>query len=341
MRTKFISILILGLCLLSIIIGLLTFNSREQAKKACPSTSKTPILEKLSAGGNKIALITLQGIISYDMKSSLFGDFNSAESALKALNKAGKDKSVKGVIFRINSPGGTVAMSQEIHNSILDLRKKKPVVVSMADIAASGGYFVASAADRIYANPGTLTGSIGVIMETINASGLLTDKLGIKSEIIKSGKYKDAGNIYRPLSQDERELLNNLVQNAYGQFLSAIKQGRIKRTDEYKLEKVDLTNENLIKYADGRVFTGEQAIEYGFIDHLGGLSHSKKGVLSMIKQTSPFISKDIPVIDYNKPSGFSEFLFRISGGMFPRIENINKLMPLSRKYPRQPLFIWE
>ena len=118
-------------------------------------------------------------------------------------------------------------MSQEIYDAIIKLREEKPVIVSMADVAASGGYYIASAADRIYANPGTLTGSIGVIMETINAKGLLTDKLGIQSEIIKSGQYKDIGNVYRGLTEGEKELLNNLVNNTYNQFLDAIEQGRI------------------------------------------------------------------------------------------------------------------
>ncbi|MBD3256774.1 MAG: signal peptide peptidase SppA, partial [Candidatus Lokiarchaeota archaeon] len=320
MRARFVSILILGLCLISVIVGLLTLSSQEKEKKACPEPSKTPILEKLSAGGNKIALITLHGVITYNMKSSFLGDVNSAEGALKALKKASKDKSVKGVIFRINSPGGTVAMSQEIHNSIMRLREKKPVVVSMADVAASGGYYVASAADRIYANPGSLTGSIGVIMETINARGLLTEKLGVESEIIKSGKYKDTGNIYRPLSNDERELLNNLINNAYIQFLNAIKEGRVAREDEYKLKKVELTEKKLKKYSDGRIFTGDQAVEYGFVDHLGGLAQAKDGVRQMAKEKFPFISDDIPVVDYNKPSGFSKFLLRLSNRFLPPLQ---------------------
>lgn len=341
MRAKFISVLILGLCLLSIVIGGLTLKRLEESKKTTPTSTKSPFLEKLSVGKNKIALITLQGAISYDMSSSFLGDFNSAESALKAFKKAFEDKSVKGVIFRINSPGGTVAMSQEIHNSILKLRKEKPVVVSMADVAASGGYFVASAADRIYANPGTLTGSIGVIMETINARGLLTDKLGIQSEVIKSGKFKDIGNPYRPLEPEERALLENLINNAYEQFLAAIKEGRLSRKDNYSVEKVELTEENLIKYADGRVFTGDQAIKYGFIDQLGSLSQAKEGVTKMAKEKFSLFQDELPVVDYNKPRGVGELLFRISNSLKPEVRGFESFLPLSKRYPRQPLFIWE
>lgn len=341
MRTKFISILILGICLLSIIVGLLSFNKPQKAEKLCPAPTKKAIFEKFSSGKDKIALISLQGVITYNTKSSFLGDLNSAEGALKALKKVIKDENVKGVIFRVNSPGGTVAMSQEIHNALLKLREKKPVVVSMADIAASGGYFVACAADRIYANPGSLTGSIGVIMETVNAKTLLTDKLGVESETIKSGRFKDTGSVYRPLRQDERTLLQNLVNNAYSQFLTAIEQGRIDRDDEYKVEKVELNKENLKKYADGRVFTGEQALQYGFIDHLGGLEQATEGVKKMAMEKFPFISSDIEVVNYNKPSDFSEFLFQISSSLNPGAQSFETLLPLSSRYPRQPLFIRE
>ncbi len=339
MKVKIISLLILGLCLLSIIIGLLSFNRKGDVKKACAVSSEKSFLMKFSSG-DKIALITLQGPISYDMKNNFFGDLNSAGNVLESLKKASKDRKVKGVIFRVNSPGGTVAMSQEIYNSILKLRKKKPVVVSMADVAASGGYYISSAADRIYADPGTLTGSIGVIMETINAQGFLTDKLGIKSEVIKSGKYKDAGNFYRPLTGDEKILLTNLVNNAYHQFLNAVIVGRVNRNDNYKTKKTDLSEKTLKKYADGRVFTGEQALSYGFIDKLGGLTEATEGIRQMAKQKFPFISKDIPVVDYNKTKGVGELLFHMLTPMKP-VQGLERLLPLSKRSPRQPLFIWE
>ncbi|HSA06833.1 MAG TPA: signal peptide peptidase SppA [Candidatus Gastranaerophilales bacterium] len=341
MRVKFAAYLILTLCLLSLAVGLLNVNKIQTVQKDVEPTKKRAILEKISGGGDKIAIVTLQGPISYDMSGSFFEDYNSAENTLKSFNKALEDKSVKGVLFRINSPGGTVAMSQEIYDSILKLREKKPVVVSMADIAASGGYYIASAADRIYANPGTLTGSIGVIMETINAQGLLTDKLGIKSEVIKSGKFKDTGNMYRPLSEEERTLLSDLVNNAYKQFVDAIIQGRINRNDKYKLAKVNLTKENLLKYADGRIFTGEQALKYGFVDKLGGLEQAVEDIKKMAKEKDFTVSADIPAVNYNKPAGFGEFFFNISSKLTPQSNSFEYLMPFSKKYARQPLFIWE
>lgn len=334
MKVKPISLIILGLCILSIFIGVLNTGKEQEMQRPCPA-QKSPGFFKSFSSVEKIALITLDGVISKSERDGFIKDFSSAESVLKSLNKAHDDDSVKGVIFRINSPGGTVAMSQEIYNAILRLREEKPVIVSMADLAASGGYYVASAADRIYANPGTLTGSIGVIMEAINARGLLTDKLGIESQIIKSGKYKDVGNIYRPLSQDERELLENLVNNAYNQFLNAIVEGRINRNDEYKVEKVELTEENLKKYADGRIFSGEQALEYGFVDKLGGLAEAEDGIKKIVRL------KDIPVVEYNKPRGIEDLFLQISERFFPGLAGIEQFIPVSRRYPRQPLFIWE
>lgn len=336
MKVRLISLLILGFCVFSIIIGLLNATKQPQVRQTSPVREQPGFFRGISvSGGEKVALITLEGIIAQSKGESFFRDLSSADSALKALNKAIEDKSVKGVILRVNSPGGTVAMSQEIYNAILRLREEKPVIVSMADVAASGGYYIASAADRIYANPGTLTGSIGVIMETINARELLTGKLGIESEVIKSGKFKDVGNIYRPLSPEERELLNNLVNNAYNQFLKAITEGRINRKDDLKLERAELTEETLKKYADGRIFTGELALEYGFVDKLGGLAEAQEDIKELLKK------EDIPIVDYNKPTGFQEFFMQISDRFLPQMLGLEHFIPVSTKYPRQPLFIWE
>jgi len=339
MKVRLISLIILGLCIFSIIIGLINASKKQGIKTACPPPSQPTFFRGFTTPGNKIALIELEGPISKSSADSFFTDFSSAGNVLKSLERAYEDKSVKAVILRINSPGGTVAMSQEIYDSILKLREKMPVVVSMADVAASGGYYIASAAHRIYANPGTLTGSIGVIMETIDASSLLNDKLGVKSEIIKSGKYKDVGNIYRPLKPDEKELLNNLINNAYKQFLNAIIEGRINRNDKYELKKVNLTKENLQKYADGRIFTGEQALEYGFVDKLGSLSQVEEDIKGIIK------GRDLPVVNYSKPSGFEGIFLQMSDKLIPKINGfgngLESFVPVSRKYPRQPLFIWE
>lgn len=335
MKTKIISISIIALCFLSIIVGIINTSVKTMEAEKKPEKSASNFFKSFSSEGDKIALISLQGPISSDESSSLIGEPDSAEGALKALEKAVDDDSVKGVIFRINSPGGTVAMSQEIYGTIMRLREKKPVVVSMADVAASGGYYVASAANRIYADPGTLTGSIGVIMGTLNIQELMTQKLGVKSVVIKSGKFKDTGSMYRPMTGEEQTLLQNLVNSAYHQFLNAIIDGRVKRKDDYKIEKVVLTEQILKKYADGRVLTGEQAKDIGFVDKIGGLYEAKKDIRIMAK-----VNENFPVTPYNKPTGFTEMLFGGVESFIPQ-KNIESYMPLSLSYPRQPLFMWE
>ncbi len=340
MKTKIISIVIIALCFLSLIVGIINTSIKTVESKKQIEEKSSGFFKGFSAEGDKIALVTLQGAISSDKSSSLIGEPDSAEGALKALERSLDDKSVKGVIFRINSPGGTVAMSQEIYDTILRIRKKKPVAVSMADVAASGGYYIASAADRIYADAGTLTGSIGVIMGTLNVQELMNQKLGVKSIVIKSGKFKDTGSIYRQMTPDEQKLLQDLVNTAYQQFLSAITDGRIKRNDDYKIKKVILTEQILKKYADGRIFTGQQAKELGFIDELGGLYQVKTDIRKMAKQKFPSISENIPITAYNKPTGFSEIFFGNIDSMISQ-RNIKSYFPLSMNCPRQPLYMWE
>ncbi|HBH18715.1 MAG TPA: signal peptide peptidase SppA [Cyanobacteria bacterium UBA9579] len=232
-------------------------------------------------------------------------------------------------------------MSQELYDTILRLRKEKPVVVSMVDLAASGGYYISSAADRIFAEPGTLTGSIGVIINTFNVQELLNQKLGIKANVIKSGKYKDLASPYRAISPDERDLLQNIINSTYQQFVNAIIEGRVKRTDKYNVKRTDLTIATLKKYADGRIFTGEQAVTYGFADQLGGLYDSHEAITIMAKSKFKGLRGEIPLVQYNMPSGLGGMLFGITESVFPKKDIASSLVPLSTKFPRQPLFMWE
>ena len=187
---------VLILCVISLLLGILSpVNKKIQSKKNSVS------IKEIVAQNNKIAVIKLDGVISSESAKTVFGEEeNSSLAALSALNSAEDDKNVKGVILRINSPGGTVGMSQRLYSAVINLRKKKPVIAVMDDIATSGGYYVASAADRIVALPGTMTGSIGVIMSTIDAHELLSDKLGIRDNVIKSGEFKDIGSSTRPMT---------------------------------------------------------------------------------------------------------------------------------------------
>lgn len=210
-----------------------------------------------SATENTIGLITVQGTISAG-EAGLFSEVMGGDSLLADIRQAGEDP-IKALVIRINSPGGSAAASQEIYAELQKVRQKgKLVIVSMADMAASGGYMIACAADYIVANPATITGSIGVIIDATNLQGLY-DLLGIDYEVIKSGIYKDTLNPARPLTVAEKELLETMVMDIYEQFVDIVAEGR------------GLSREKVLAYADGRVLTGQQALKVGLVDELGNL----------------------------------------------------------------------
>jgi protease-4 len=167
-------------------------------------------------------------------------------------------KGVKAIVLDINSPGGSVGAVQELHSQIRRVRKEFniPVVALFGDVAASGGYYIAAACDRIVAHPGTLTGSIGVIFSVDNVEGLFS-KIGFKTEPIKSGQHKDIGSWSRPMTREEREILQGIIDDAYGQFLAAVSTGR------------NMPLDKLRPLADGRIYSGAQALEAGLVDALG------------------------------------------------------------------------
>ncbi len=166
---------------------------------------------------------------------------------------------IKGVVLRIDSPGGAVAPTQELYKELLRLGEIKPIVTSMGTVAASGGYYLSCATDWIVSNPGTITGSVGVIMEFTNLEELF-GKLGIRSRTIKSGKFKDTGNPMRQMTEEEERLLQDMIMDTYEQFVEAVLKGR--PVDENKVRP----------YLDGRVLTGRQAHELGLVDELGNIN---------------------------------------------------------------------
>jgi protease IV len=198
-------------------------------------------------GGKKVALIEVTGVIE------------SSEDIIRQLRKYDEDNSVMAIVLRIDSPGGGVAPSQEIYDYIKKVRDNGTyVVVSMGSVAASGGYYIACAADTIVANKGTLTGSIGVIFSFMVYEGLM-DKVGVQLEVIKAGELKDVGNYSREMTQKEREMLQAALDDVHGQFILAVSEGR--NMDIAQVEEL----------ADGSVFTGNQALNLGLVDKLGGL----------------------------------------------------------------------
>ena len=188
------------------------------------------------------------------------GSIDDSREAIHNLKNFAETKNIKAVVVRIDSPGGGVVPTQEIAVEVEKLKKKKPVIASLGGMATSGGYYIASAANQIVANPGTVTGSIGVIMELANVEGLM-DKLGLKEYNIKSVPYKDIGSPFKPLSPEGKAILQSLVENVHGQFVRAVARGRGKRLPYEKVREI----------ADGRIFSGEQAKEAGLVDVLGTL----------------------------------------------------------------------
>ena len=195
-----------------------------------------------------------------------------AEEYLMAINGMAKDRGIKAIVVRIDSPGGSVGASQEIFEELKKIRVKKPVVVSMGSVAASGGLYVALGGNKIFASPGTVTGSIGVVLEIPNIEKLLK-KIGVETEAIKSGAYKDTGSIYRPLTPEEKDYLREKVKIIHDQFIKAISEER-----KIPIEKVK-------EFADGRIFTGEEALSLGLVDKLGNFWDAVNEAKKMAKIT--------------------------------------------------------
>ncbi len=199
----------------------------------------------VTGSGQKVALIELRGPIL------------ESESIVKQFKKFRERRDVKAIVFRVESPGGGVVASQEIYEEVKKTRDGgKPVVVSMGSVAASGGYYVSCGADRIVANPGTVTGSIGVISQFLRLDPMLK-KIGIEAQTVKSGKFKDTGSPFHELSKEERKYFQGLLDGVHRQFIDVVEEER------------SLDHAKVLEYSDGRVFTGEQALAMGLVDTLG------------------------------------------------------------------------
>jgi protease-4 len=229
-----------------------------------PSKLKETTLE--GKGRDKVLLIDISGMITDQQRSS--GLINpKVEPSLideikSELKKAEEDNHIKAVVLRINSPGGTVTASDIIYHELTEFKKrtKLPVIACFMDLGTSGAYYVAQAADQIYANPSSVTGSIGVIMVQVNIKGLF-EKIGVQTTEIKSGELKFMGSPFRPLTPEEQKIFQTVINDMYGQFLSVVSAGRPK-----------LTAEQIRADADGRIYTAGQAKELGLIDNIGYLS---------------------------------------------------------------------
>jgi protease-4 len=253
----------------------------------------------LAGMGKRVAIIDLHGTIT-----------NSAD-IIRQLKKYAKDSSVPAIVLDIDSPGGGVTPSQEIYEEIKKTKEQgKKIVASMGSVGASGGYYVACAADTIVANPGTLTGSIGVIFQFPVAEELFK-KIGLRFEVVKSGEFKDVGSYNRRMTEGERKLLQSVIDDTYDQFVNVLVEGR------------KLSKEKVLKLADGSIFTGRQAKELGLVDELGDLEDAIKiaGKMGGIEGT-PNIIKEM-----RRKIGLFELLTQ-------KMEDLSKLNESEKLIPK-------
>ena len=241
---------------------------------------------------DRVALIRIEGVIL------------DAQATISELKQYSENPLVKAIVLRIDSPGGGVVPSQEIHDAVKRVKNKsnKAVIASMGTVAASGGYYIAAATDRIIANPGTLTGSIGVIMEMANFEGLMK-KVGVEGVVIKSGRFKDVGSPLRKMSDEERKLLQSVMDDVHHQFIQAVADGR-------SLEVSDVE-----PLADGRIYTGRQAKEARLVDELGDLDdaiHIAADIAGMEGEPK--------VVEPRKRFSFRDIIESRWASVFPKLE---------------------
>jgi len=263
----------------------------------------------------KIAVIYVEGVIMGGRgQTSVFSDYGGTDAVIKQLHEARDDNSVKAVVLRINSPGGSAPASQEVGEEIKKLRAKgKIVVASMGDVAASGGYWLAACSDKIYANPATLTGSIGVYMPYANWEELYK-KIGIRQEKIKSGAHKDILSPDRQMTTEERAIIQTMVDDMYNQFVIIVAEGR--NMDQNRVRQL----------ADGRIYTGNQAKELGLVDELGNMYDAIDGTAQLAG-----IKGKPEIKEYGKVSPLSillggESLGSIDQLLFKQIKNDMPIM---------------
>ena len=241
--------------------------------------------------GNIVAVLNIQDVI-----------FES-DKYLKSLDKIRKNRSVKAIVVRINSPGGAVAPSQEIYGELENIKSKLPVVASMGSVAASGGYYIACAADTIYANPGSITGSIGVIAQFLSYKDLL-EWAKIDVEVIKSGEFKDVGSPLRTMSEEEKKYIQNLIDNVHDQFKTTVEVTR------------GINKNKINEISDGKIFSGEQALELNLVDELGNLNDA-----SAYAADQGGITGDPEIIHYPEKKSPLYELFSSKLNFSPRINN--------------------
>ncbi|MFO0699862.1 MAG: signal peptide peptidase SppA [Nitrospira sp.] len=244
-------------------------------------------------GKAKVLLIEISGMISSQEKEGFRPTPSMIASVKEQLTRAAKDEQVKAVVLRINTPGGTVTASDIIYHELKTFKanRKIPIVASIMDLGTSGGYYIAAAADRVLAHPSSVTGSIGVIMLTVNAKGLL-EKVGVEATAVTSGPRKDMGSPFRTMTMEERAIFQGLIDSFYQRFLSIVQEGRS-----------NLQMEQIKRLADGRIYTGEQAKEAGLVDDIGYLEDAVEVAKKQAGLT------EARVVTYQRPGEYSNNVY--------------------------------
>ncbi len=274
---------------------------------------------------DKIALIEVSGVLSNARRSGLFGDGENPVSLfVEQLDRARRDKAVKAVILRINSPGGTVVASELMYDELRRFRKKtgKPVVAVMMDVGASGAYYLACGCDEIVAQPSTVTGSIGVIMHTLDISGTM-NMIGVKSEAIASGPRKDIGSPFRPMTDEEREIFQTLINEMYERFVKVVVEGRPK-----------LSESEVRRLADGRIYSAGQALKLGLIDRIASL----REVIGALKKRLDL--SRVRVVAYHRPLDYTPNYYARSPAPKPEINLMKLDLPDWSALTPQFLYLW-
>lgn len=301
-RNRKILVAILSLLVLTTILAIADISLRIPAERG----SSRGI--QMASIGPGVAVVRIEGPIELGMKAGPFSNPAGAEAIIQQLDEIERSHNIKAVVLRINSPGGTVTASQEIYQKLWRLRKKNIVLVaSMAEVAASGGYYVASACNYIVANQGTITGSIGVIAASPNLKRLF-ENFGIRMNVVKSGKHKDIFSTHRDMTREEELILQGLIDSSYSRFIKDIALGR------------NMNQSEILPYADGRIFDGEQALKIKFVDMVGTFEDSieKARELAKLPPDSPIYEENRSTIQQLLLSLDSFFSGKIFAGLTQR-----------------------
>jgi len=275
-------------------------------------------------GKDKVVVMDISGVITSDNKEGFYTSPGMLATVKEELERAGKDEHVKAIVIKINSPGGTVTASDIIYHELKTFKatRKIPVIASIMDVGASGGYYIAAAADTVLAHPSSVTGSIGVIMLTVNAKGLL-EKVGVETNAVTSGPRKDMGSPFRAMLPEERAIFQGVIDGFYHRFLQIVQEGR-----------PNLNGETIKKLADGRIYSGEQAKSSGLVDEIGYLDDA----VEVAKKKAGLT--EARVVTYRRPGEYQNNIYSRMAAPAPNLANLANIDLLSMVRGGSPQFMY-